>query len=259
MFSRKASEHLTLEPERSATSLNTHILFTLSRAPALEPTISTEEIKETQQDGTTISSTSSVALTLVLMTLARQALAIKFDLAGRPPSDPEPLCVSHYADDDTQVVVKITDDSEHQNQLWRKDSLSEELQRATFLTKRAGEVVACFTNSLSDGTQPDPRYTRAVDIDFDIGSETIDYVKLAETEKLKPLEVELRKLEDLVRDILDNMDHLQQREEGMRNTNESTNARVQWFSTLTMVILVTLGLWQIFYLKRFFRKKRLID
>ncbi|KAF9951967.1 vesicle coat component [Mortierella alpina] len=218
-------------------------------------------------------STSCVALTLVLMMLVRHALAIKFELAGRPSSDPEPFCVSHYVDDDTQVVVKvkvgsgphqkisleITDDSEHQNQLWRKDSLSEELQRATFLTKQAGEVVACFTNSLTDGTQPDPRYTRTVDIDFDIGSETIDYAKLAETEKLKPLELELRKLEDLVKDILDNMDHLQQREEGMRNTNESTNARVQWFSTLTMVILVTLGLWQIFYLKRFFRKKRLID
>lgn len=69
------------------------------------------------------------------------------------------------------------------------------------------------------GTQPDPRYSRTVDIDFDIGSETIDYAKLAETEKLKPLELELRKLEDLVKDILDNMDHLQQREEGMRNTN----------------------------------------
>ena len=72
---------------------------------------------------------------------------------------------------------------------------------------------------LITGTQSDPRYTRTVDIDFDIGSETIDYAKLAETEKLKPLELELRKLEDLVKDILDNMDHLQQREEGMRNTN----------------------------------------
>ncbi|KAF8944807.1 vesicle coat component, partial [Haplosporangium bisporale] len=106
---------------------------------------------------------------------------------------------------------------------------------------------------------PDPRYTRSVEIDFEIGAETIDYVKLAEKEKLKPMEVELRKLEDMVKEILDNMEVLQAREEKMRNTNESTNARVQWFSTLTMVILVTLGLWQIFYLKRFFRKKRLID
>lgn len=33
------------------------------------------------------------------------------------------------------------------------------------------------------------------------------------------MEVELRKLEDMVKEILDNMEHLQEREEKMRNTN----------------------------------------
>jgi hypothetical protein len=42
---------------------------------------------------------------------------------------------------------------------------------------------------------------------------------LAEAEKLKPMEVELRKLEDMVKDIVENMEHLQAREEKMRNTN----------------------------------------
>lgn len=69
------------------------------------------------------------------------------------------------------------------------------------------------------GYQPDPRYTRTVDIDFDVGSETIDYQKIAEAEKLKPMELELRKLEDMVKDIVENMEHLQDREEKMRNTN----------------------------------------
>ena len=71
----------------------------------------------------------------------------------------------------------------------------------------------------SIGYKPDSRYSRVVDIEFDIGSETIDYEKLAETEKLKPMELALRKLEDNVKDILENMEHLQQREERMRNTN----------------------------------------
>ncbi|KAF8926917.1 endoplasmic reticulum vesicle protein 25 [Dissophora ornata] len=210
---------------------------------------------------------------IVIALLLSSVQAVKFELAGQTADDADPYCVSHYVDDETQVVIKvrvgpgphqktsleITDDSEHQNQLWRKDGLSEDLQRATFLTKHAGDVFACFTNVLADGYQPDPRYMRTIDIDFDIGSETIDYAKLAEQEKLKPMEVELRKLEDMVKDILENMEHLQAREERMRNTNESTNERVKYFSTLTMVVLVALGLWQIFYLKRFFRKKRLID
>ncbi|KAI1314692.1 vesicle coat component [Mortierella claussenii] len=219
------------------------------------------------------SARSCVALALCVVALFSSVQAIKFELAGQASADATPFCVSHYVDDEVHVVVKvsvgagphqktsleITDDSEHQNQLWRKDNLSEERQRASFLTKQAGEVVACFTNVLADGYQPDPRYTRTVDLDFDIGSETVDYEKLAEKEKLAPMELELRKLEDLVKDILDNMEHLQAREERMRNTNESTNERVKFFSSLTMFVLVALGLWQIFYLKRFFRKKRLID
>ncbi|KAG0369337.1 emp24/gp25L/p24 family/GOLD-domain-containing protein [Gamsiella multidivaricata] len=219
--------------------------------------------------------TATVAISLVILATSwlQGTNAIKFELPGEDASDATPICISHFVEEETQVVVKVkagpgphqkvslevTDDSSHMNQLWRKDNLSGDVQKGAFLNKEAGDVVACFTNVLADGYKPDPKYTRTVDIDFEIGSETIDYAKLAEQEKLKPMEVELRKLEDLVKDILDNMEHLQAREARMRNTNESTNARVQWFSTLTMCVLVALGLWQIFYLKRFFRKKRLID
>lgn len=40
---------------------------------------------------------------------------------------------------------------------------------------------------------------------------------------------------------------------------ESTNERVQWFSSLTLFALVSLGTWQVMYLRRFFKRKRLID
>ncbi|KAF9294250.1 endoplasmic reticulum vesicle protein 25 [Linnemannia elongata] len=213
------------------------------------------------------------AVAMLALSWVHTAQAIKFTIAGQEASDARPFCISHHVEADTQVVVKVkvgngphqkvsvevTDDSVHMGQFWKKDNLSEELQRGAFLNKLAGNVVACFTNVLASGYKPDPKYTRVVDVDFEIGSETIDYLKLAEKEKLKPMELELRKLEDLVKDVIEDMEHLQRREEKMRNTNESTNARVQWFSTMTMVVLIALGAWQIVYLKQFFRKKRLID
>ncbi|KAF9086460.1 vesicle coat component [Mortierella sp. GBA35] len=215
----------------------------------------------------------AVAVIIMAVSWVHTTQAIKFTLAGAEAGDARPFCVSHYVDEETQVVVKVkvgngphqkvsvevTDDSAHQGQLWKKDNLAEDLQRGVFLNKEAGYVFACFTNTLTSGYKADPRYTRVVDVDFEIGSETFDWVKFAETEKLKPMEVELRKLEDLVKDVIEDMEHLQRREERMRNTNESTNARVQWFSTMTMVVLIALGAYQIFYLKQFFRKKRLID
>jgi emp24/gp25L/p24 family/GOLD len=43
-----------------------------------------------------------------------------------------------------------------------------------------------------------------------------------------------------------------------RHVAESTNSRVLWFSILSMVVLVVLGIAQITYLKRFFQAKKLI-
>jgi hypothetical protein len=40
---------------------------------------------------------------------------------------------------------------------------------------------------------------------------------------------------------------------------ESTNYRVKVFSSLTVFTLVALGLWQIWYLRKYFKSKNLID
>lgn len=107
---------------------------------------------------------------------------------------------------------------------------------------------------------------------------------IAKNEKLGPLETELRKLETVVKEIVNEMQYLKRREARMRDTNgteslmkrkmwnvckynkmsnvlktESTNERVKWFSLLSLFTLVTLGTWQILYLRRFFKRKRLID
>jgi hypothetical protein len=54
---------------------------------------------------------------------------------------------------------------------------------------------------------------------------------------LKPIEVELRRIEDVITEIVNDMDYLRYREQSMRNTNESTNERVKGFAVLTSIIL----------------------
>jgi hypothetical protein len=41
------------------------------------------------------------------------------------------------------------------------------------------------------------------------------------------------------------------REEAMRNTNESTNARVLWFSVFSVCVLASTGAWQVYHLKQY--------
>ncbi|RUS23958.1 emp24/gp25L/p24 family/GOLD-domain-containing protein, partial [Jimgerdemannia flammicorona] len=151
----------------------------------------------------------------------------------------------------------ISDNSPAHNEYGKKRDVQD--ARLAFNTHADADVIICFTNHLADGFTPDPKLKRVVDVDFDIGAEAADYSALAKTENLEPLEVELRKLEKVVQEIWDEMEYLKNREAKMRDTNESTNERVQWFSLLTLFTLISLGIWQIFYLRRFFKRKRLID
>lgn len=60
---------------------------------------------------------------------------------------------------------------------------------------------------------------RAIYLDMKHGSDTKDYDKIAQAEKLKPLEKELRRLEDLSESIVNDFAYMRAREEEMRDTN----------------------------------------
>eukprot|EP00731_Ephydatia_muelleri_P028223 Em0019g1096a len=91
------------------------------------------------------------------------------------------------------------------------------------------------------------------------GVEAKNYEDVAKAEKLKPMEMELRRLEDLAESIVNDFAYMRAREQEMRDTNESTNSRVLYFSIFSMICLVFLAAWQIFYLRRFFQAKKLIE
>jgi hypothetical protein len=81
------------------------------------------------------------------------------------------------------------------------------------------------------------KHTRSVDLDVDIGADAVDYNAIAKqgavdfypdygvwpgsacTESLSGLEVEMRKLEGVVKEIVDELNYLKRRESRMRDTN----------------------------------------
>lgn len=95
--------------------------------------------------------------------------------------------------------------------------------------------------------------SRHIELDIDIGADARDWSAIQAQEKLKPVETELRRVEELVGEIVGEMDYLRTREQKLRDTNESTNERVKWFAFGTMGMLVGLGAWQVVYLRAYFR------
>ncbi|KAK4993570.1 p24 complex component [Elasticomyces elasticus] len=73
-----------------------------------------------------------------------------------------------------------------------------------------------------------------------------------------PLEKEVRQLSELLAQVKDEQSYIVVRERTHRNTAESTNARVKWWSIFQLGVLIGEGVFQIWWLKRFFEVKRVV-
>lgn len=192
--------------------------------------------------------------------------ALHFDIPAS--TKPEPFCVRDFVNEGQLVVIDIvTDGSAGDGQtlnLYVHDSTGNEYRRKKDLT---GEARVAFTAPsttsfdvcLENIAQYSGRsMSRSVELDIESGSQARDWNMISASEKLKPIEVELRRIEELADEIVDELTYLKNREERLRDTNESTNRRVRNFSILVIIVLVALGLWQINYLKNYFKAKHII-
>ncbi|KAM4664745.1 transmembrane emp24 domain-containing protein 10 [Discoglossus pictus] len=152
-----------------------------------------------------------------------------------------------------QVRLKITDSAGHI--LYSKEEASK--GKFAFTTEEYDMFEVCFDSKVPAGAGRSP--DQMVVLIMKHGVEAKNYEEIAKVEKLKPLEVELRRLEDLSESIVNDFQYMKKREEEMRDTNESTNVRVLYFSIFSMCCLMGLATWQVFYLRRFFKAKKLIE
>ncbi|KAM4625446.1 transmembrane emp24 domain-containing protein 10-like [Polymixia lowei] len=153
----------------------------------------------------------------------------------------------------TKTNLQITDAAGHT--LYTKEDASK--GKFAFTTEDYDMFEICFESKSPMGTGRVP--DQLVKLEMKHGVEAKNYEEIAKVEKLKPLEVELRRLEDLSESIVNDFAYMKKREEEMRDTNESTNTRVLYFSVFSMCCLIALATWQVLYLRQFFKAKKLIE
>ncbi|MBA0782163.1 hypothetical protein Gotri_003025 [Gossypium trilobum] len=148
------------------------------------------------------------------------------------------------------ISAKVT--SPYGNNLHHKENVTH--GQFAFTTQEAGNYLACFwTDSHTRGAGE-----VSVNIEWKTGIAAKDWESVARKEKIEGVELELRKLEGAVEAIHENLLYLRDREAEMRTTSENTNSRVAWFSIMSLGICIVVSGSQIWYLKRYFQKKKLI-
>ncbi|GFQ04689.1 transmembrane emp24 domain-containing protein p24delta3 [Phtheirospermum japonicum] len=123
-----------------------------------------------------------------------------------------------------------------------------------FTTSEGGNYLACFWVDGQNHGGGDVN----LNIDWKTGIAAKDWDSVARKEKIEGVELELRKLEGAVEAIHENLLYLRSREAEMRVVSETTNARVAWFSIMSLGVCIMVSIAQIWHLKLYFQKKKLI-
>jgi len=217
--------------------------------------------------------TTATMLAVKLLALALPlAAALKFDIQAHPghESASKERCIRNFVGKDQLVVVTtIVSGSRGDGQTLNmhvKDAVGNDYHRPrdvagearyAFTSHADSAFDVCFENILTSRTTQHEPY-RSVELDIDIGADAKDWSAVQAAEKLKPVELDLKRIAEVAKEIVEEMNYLKEREMMLRDTNESTNERVKWFGIGTMGMLVALGVWQVVYLRAYFRSKHLI-
>ncbi|XP_020226965.1 transmembrane emp24 domain-containing protein p24delta3 [Cajanus cajan] len=149
------------------------------------------------------------------------------------------------------ISAKVT--SPYGNTLHQNENVTH--GQFAFTTTETGNYVACFW---LDNKHQEGAGETTLSLEWKTGIAAKDWDSVARKEKIEGVELELRKLEGAVEAIRDNLIYLKNREAEMREVSEATNARVAWFSILSLGLCIFVSVFQVLHLKRFFVKKKLI-
>mmetsp|Transcript_63240 Transcript_63240/g.124205 ORF Transcript_63240/g.124205 Transcript_63240/m.124205 type:complete len:179 (+) Transcript_63240:171-707(+) len=144
------------------------------------------------------------------------------------------------------VAVEVTSPKA---MLMKKD-LAHEVEVFSFTAADEGMHEICFRNN--------NKHVRRVNLEVETDLAVKDYSELVKKEHWRPLELQFRKAEDKLESISQELANSREREAELRQSGAEVANKIEWFSLLSITVLLTVSAWQMFYLKSFFRSKKLL-
>ncbi|KAK4763241.1 hypothetical protein SAY87_013342 [Trapa incisa] len=159
------------------------------------------------------------------------------------PNEGQPMPQSH------KITVRVT--SAYGNSYHYADLV--ESGQFALTTAESGDYNACFW-----APDHNPPVTMTIEFDWKSGVTTRDWSNVAKKGQVNMMELELKKLQDTINSIHDEMFYLRDREEEMHELNISTNSKMAWMSVLSLAVCLSVAGLQLWHLKTFFEKKKII-
>ena len=119
--------------------------------------------------------------------------------------------------------------------------------KITFNANTAGFYKFCFSNQMSAMT---PKI-----VSFDISIGELGDPDVAKIEHLNPIEEAIMKLSEGMSIVQSEQRHLKTRERIHRDLTESASEKMVWWGFFELVVMLVMGFFQVFYLRRLLSSK----
>jgi hypothetical protein len=117
---------------------------------------------------------------------------------------------------------------------------------------------ACFHNSNEDFPMHIVMDSVMTSEEYGIGDDALSEDESFQGSHLTPLAEQLQESLAAAKSVIKEMNYMERRESRMRLTTDSINARVRYFSYISVGVLLAVTYVQVTYLKRYFHKKKLL-
>lgn len=124
--------------------------------------------------------------------------------------------------------------------------------RVLFKSRLPGRHRFCFSNKMSTVT------TKVVAFFIVVGEWGMDQNKKQVGHEMDSLERSVRRIQQGLREVQEVQRYLKRRERVHRATTEVANSRIFICSTVEIIMIVSLGLGNVWYIKRLFNRRRVV-
>lgn len=195
-------------------------------------------MKITNKKSTQISNRSLIIITTILVLFNLSISASNFKFSIKPKDE---FCLHEYFPDQTLITVHIFSDKASALSVYIQDSNKKKIAakknihqfKDSFTTIEGGNYEICMLNISKEYNN--------IEFEMKHGIEAKDYSQIPKLQDLKPIELNLQKLEDYTQEIYHLIMFSDSREKTYGSLQESIIVGISWVSIIIIIIMLLVG------------------
>ena len=192
--------------------------------------------------------------TLIIIFIIIQIKTVQFSFSI---PEKEKYCVGEYLTENTVALFSIISQTpkytsqiyDPKNKILYIKTGENELKLSLTATENGNYHICIINNEKKE---------IGIEFEFLSGIQAQDYTDIAKESNLKPVETSIKKVEDTINLLINDLTSVTKEEDKTLTESDSINSNVISFSVITLGAMIIIGAIETLYLKRYLHKRKII-